>query len=114
MGNFAHSATSEDGIKPSAKKYFRDLVTFVALNFDAAFFDRAAGATRFLHLARELLFFGQTDADEVGDDGDGFSAAAGSLADDVHATAFFCWRSVSVHWTDGYKNGTALATGNMW
>ncbi len=63
-----------------------DLGALVALDLDPAILDGATGAAGFLHLFGELLFLGQADADEIADDGHGFAAAPGGLAEDVDPT----------------------------
>ena len=81
--------TGEDGAEAGLLEDAGDFSAFVALDFNAAVFDGATDAAGFLHLFGELFFFRKTDAHEVGDDGNGFAAAAGRVADDVHATAVF-------------------------
>ena len=83
------SAAGEDGAEAGFGEDASDLVALIALDFDAAVFDCAAGAAGFLHLPGELLFFGQADAHEVRDDGDSLAAAPGGLADDIDAAAVF-------------------------
>src|SRR5256885_852921 len=61
-----------------------DFGSFVALDFDAAFFDRAADATGFLHLFGEFLFFRKSNPNEVGDHSDSLSAASGFLTNDIN------------------------------
>lgn len=82
-------AASEDRTEAGLFEDFGDFGAFVALDFDAAVFDGAACAAGFLHLFGELFFFGEADADKVGDDGDGFAAAASGVANDVDAAAVF-------------------------
>src|SRR5687768_9488298 len=78
-----YSTASEDGAEAGLLEDASDFGAFVALDFNAAVFDGATDAAGFLHLLGELFFFRKTDANEVGDDGNGFAAAAGGVADDV-------------------------------
>ena len=61
----------------------------VALNLDHAVFHRAAAAAGAAHFFAELFFFGQPDADETIDHGDGLAAAAAGLASHIDTTAIF-------------------------
>ena len=80
-----HSATGENRLEAGFGEDALHLVAFVALDFDAAIFDRAAAAAGFLHFFREDLFLSEPDAGEIFGHGDDLAAAMGGLPDDIHA-----------------------------
>jgi len=86
------SAAGEDGAEAGFGEDAGDGLALVALDFDLAVLDGAAGAAAALHGLGQLLFFRQADAYEVFHDGHGLAAAPGFDAEDVDAAAIFLRR----------------------
>lgn len=81
------SSPGEHGPETGVGQDPGDGLPLVPLDFDAALFDGAAAAAGLLHLAGELLLFGQTDPHEVRNDRYGLPAASGLLTNDIDAAA---------------------------
>ncbi len=79
------SASRENRPKTGLAQDARNLRAFIPLNFNLAIFDRAPGATSFLHCLGQLFFFRQTDPDKTFDYGYRLATSSGLLPDNIDA-----------------------------
>jgi hypothetical protein len=64
-----------------------NLFPIVALNLDPTFLDRSLSTARLLHLLREPLLLGQSNADKVLHHCHRFTLTSFGVSDDVHAAS---------------------------
>jgi hypothetical protein len=81
------SPSRENGLEASFGEDALHFFSFVTLDFDAAVFHGSTNTTGLLHLLRELLFFGQSDPNEISCNGDSLPSPMRGLANDIHSSA---------------------------
>src|SRR5688572_22124590 len=84
-------ATREDGAEARVGQDACDSVTVITLNLDPSFFDGASSTTSLLHVFRQPLFLGLTDADKSCDDCHCLPSPVRGRTKDIHPAAISFW-----------------------